>query len=169
MVANIEKLVESAVTGDKAALENMIRSIQDRVYKLALRMLAHPQDAEDAAQEILIKVITHLSRFRKESAFMTWVYRISANHLLNTRKRRAEHLELSFEKCQQQIDRGFTDTWQPSLAEAEQKLIVKELRLNCLQGLLQCLNRKLRIAYTLGEIFEIKTHDAAYILDISPE
>ena len=67
-------------------------------------MLAHPLDVEDAAQEILIKVITHLSTFRKESKFMTWVYRISANHLLTTRKRRAMLREINFEKSQQQID-----------------------------------------------------------------
>ena len=169
MESDIEKMVELAVIGEKKALENLVKCIQDPVYRLALRMLAHPEDAEDAAQEILIKVITHLSGFRKESAFMTWVYRISANHLLTTRKRRAELRETGFEQCQQQIDKGFADTWHPSVSEAEQKLIVEELRLNCLQALLQCLDRDLRMAYTLGEIFEVKSNEGAYILDITPE
>jgi len=169
MESDIEKLVDLAVVGDKKALENLVGCIQDRVYKLALRMLAHPEDAEDAAHEILIKVITHLSSFRKESAFMTWVYRISANHLLTTRKRRAELIEINFEQCQEQIDKGYADTWHPSVSEAEQKLIVKELRLNCLQGLLQCLDRDLRMAYALGEIFEVKSNEGAYILGITPE
>ena len=169
MVSDIEKLVELAVIGEKKALENLVKSIQDRVYKLALRTLAHPEDAEDVTQEILIKVITHLSSFRKESAFMTWVYRISVNHLLNTRKRRAELLEINFEQCQQQIDKGFAEKWHPSVSDAEQKIIVEELRLNCLQTLLQCLDRNLRIAYTLGEIFEVKSNEGAYILGITPE
>jgi DNA-directed RNA polymerase specialized sigma24 family protein len=111
----------------------------------------------------------HLSSFRKESMFMTWVYRISANHLLTTRNRRAELRETSFEQCQQQIDKGFADTWHQSVSEAEQKLIVEELRLNCLQALLQCLDRNLRMAYALGEIFEVKSNEGAYILDITPE
>lgn len=169
MESDIEKLVELAVIGEKKALENLVECIQDRIYNLALRMLARPVDAEDAAQEILIKVITHLSSFRKESTFMTWVYRISANHLLTTRKRRAELWEINFEQCQEQIDKGFADTWDPSVSEAEQKLIVEELRLNCLQALLQCLDRDLRIAYVLGEIFEVKSHEGAYILDVTPE
>jgi RNA polymerase sigma factor (sigma-70 family) len=169
MESDIEKLVELAVVGEKKALENLVECIQDRIYNLALRMLARPVDAEDAAQEILIKVITHLSSFRKESAFMTWVYRISANHLLTTRKRRAELWEINFEQCQEQIDKGFADAWDPSVSEAEQKLIVEELRLNCLQALLQCLDRDLRIAYVLGEIFEVKSHEGAYILDVTPE
>jgi len=169
MGSDIEKLVGLAVIGEKKALENLVKCIQDRVYKLALRMLAHPEDAEDAAQEILIKVITHLSSFRKESAFITWVYRISANHLLSTRKRRAELKGTNFEQCQQQIDKGFAETWHPSVSEADQKLMVEELRLNCLQTLLQCLDHNLRMAYTLGEIFEVKSKEGAYILDITPE
>ena len=169
MESDIDKLVELAVIGEKKALENLVKCIQDRVYKLALRMLAHPEDAEDAAQEILIKVITHLSSFRKESTFMTWVYRISANHLLTTRKRRAELWEINFEQCQKQIDKGFAETWHPSVSEAEQKLIVEELRLNFLQALLQCLDRNLRMAYALGEIFEVKSNEGAYILDVTPE
>ena len=169
MESDIEKLVELAVIGERKALEDLVNCIQDRVYKLALRMLAHPEDAQDAAQEILIKVITHLSGFRKESAFMTWVYRISANHLLTTRKRRAELLEMNFEQCQRQIDKGFADTWHPSVSDAEQQIIVEELRLNCLQTLLQCLDRNLRMAYVLGEIFEVKSNEGAYILDIRPE
>lgn len=169
MESDIEELVELAVTGEKKALETLVERIQDRVYKLALRILARPVDAEDAAQEILIKVITHLSSFRKESTFMTWVYRISANHLLTTRKRRAELWEINFEQCQKQIDKGFAETWHPSVSEAEQKLIAEELRLNCLQALLQCLDRGLRMAYVLGEIFEVKSQEGAYILDVTPE
>lgn len=168
MESDIEKQVELAVIGEREALENLVRCIQDHVYKLALRMLAHPEDAEDAAQEILIKVITHLSSFRKESKFMTWIYRISANHLLTTRKRRVELREANFEKCQRQIDKGFADTWHPSVSEAMQKLIVEELRIDCLQTLLQCLDRNLRIAYTLGEVFEVNSVEGAYILEISP-
>ena len=168
MESDIEKQVELAVIGEREALENLVRCIQDHVYKLALRMLAHPEDAEDAAQEILIKVITHLSSFRKESKFMTWIYRISANHLMTTRKRRVELREANFEKCQRQIDKGFADTWHPSVSEAMQKLIVEELRIDCLQTLLQCLDRNLRIAYTLGEVFEVNSVEGAYILEISP-
>ena len=69
----IETMVEQAKEGHKDALEALIRSIQDRIYGLSIRMLYHPADAEDATQEILIKVITHLDSFRGESAFTTWV------------------------------------------------------------------------------------------------
>ena len=71
---DLEWLVEAAIEGDKKALEDVILKIQDKIYGLALRMLYNPSDAEDAAQEILLKIITHLSTFRGESAFTTWIY-----------------------------------------------------------------------------------------------
>ena len=67
---SLEVLVERAKAGDGAALEAVVRAIQDRVYNLAIRMLWHPADAEDATQEILIRVITNLGSFRGESAFV---------------------------------------------------------------------------------------------------
>ena len=97
MDVDIESLVEKAREGDKTALEELALCIQDKIYGLALRMLFHPADAEDAAQEILIKIITHLGSFRGDSAFGTWMFRVAANHILTIRKRRAEKSSLSFE------------------------------------------------------------------------
>ena len=60
-------------------------------------MLGTIHDAEDASQEILIKVMTHLSGFRGESAFTTWVFSIATNHLLNYKKHLFANAPLSFE------------------------------------------------------------------------
>ena len=56
-------LIEQATAGDKQALETVVLSIQDLVFNLSLRMLGTFPDAEDASQDILLKVITHLSSF----------------------------------------------------------------------------------------------------------
>ena len=63
-------------------------------------MFFHPTDAEDATQEILIKIITNLNGFRFQGPFRAWVYRIAANYLSGTRKRRAERRGLDFERAQ---------------------------------------------------------------------
>src|SRR5579864_1619979 len=107
-VKSLEQLVEEVKGGNRTALEELIRRIQDRVYGLALRMLWHPADAEDAAQEILIRIITHLDSFRGESAFTTWVYRVASNYLLTARKRRAEQEELTFGRFAAQLDEGLS-------------------------------------------------------------
>src|SRR5204862_4080190 len=73
----LEASVEAARRGDSAALEAVITAIQDRIYGLAMRMLAHPQDAQDATQEILVKIVTNLNTFRHEAPFPNWACRIA--------------------------------------------------------------------------------------------
>jgi RNA polymerase sigma factor (sigma-70 family) len=83
-------LVARACSGDREALEELVRWHQGWIYNIALRMLYHPQDAEDATQEILIKVVTQLASFEGRSSFRTWLYRIVVNHVLNMRRGRIE-------------------------------------------------------------------------------
>lgn len=169
MKSTIENLVQQAKEGHRDALEELVRRIQDRVYGLALRMLGHPADAEDAAQEILIKLITHLDGFRGECAFTTWAYRIASNHLLTTRKRRAEQLEMTFELFEDQIQKETAAFSFDSPLDAEQGLIVEEIRISCMQGMMLCLERDIRLVFILGEVFKVTSIEGAYILDITPE
>ena len=99
-----EDLVRAAAAGSRSALEEIVGRIQGRIYGLALRMLYHPADAEDATQEILIKVITRLDGFRGDGPFPAWVYRIAVNHLKSVRKNRWEQRESRTDKAQRLID-----------------------------------------------------------------
>jgi len=164
----IEDLVERAKMGNKDVLEEIIRRIQDNVYGLAIRMLFIPADAEDATQEILVKVITHLGTFKGESRFETWVYSIASNHLLTTRKCRAERWQLTFDKCVHIIEEGTLDKGGDAFIEAEQNLIVEETKLACVHYLLLCLKREVRLAVILGEIFGVKSTEGAKILGLTP-
>jgi len=164
----IEDLVERAKMGDKDVLEEIIRRIQDNVYGLAIRMLFIPADAEDATQEILVKVIINLGTFKGESRFETWVYSIASNHLLTARKRRAERWQLTFDKCVHAIEEGALGNAAGAFIEAEQNLIVEETKLACVHYLLLCLTRELRLAFILGEIFGVKSSEGAKILGLTP-
>ena len=164
----IEDLVERAKMGNRDVLEEIVRRIQDRIYGLALRMLFIPADAEDAAQEILVKVITHLGTFKGESRFETWVYSIASNHLLTTRKCRAERWQLTFDKCIHSIEEGALDKRADAFIEAEQNLVVEETKLACVHYLLMCLKREVRLAVILGEIFGVKGAEGARILGLTP-
>ncbi len=166
----LEELVEQAKLGDKRVLEEIVRRIQDKVYGLAIRMLFIPADAEDATQEILVKVITHLGTFKEESRFETWVYSIASNHLLTTRKCRAERWQLTFDKCVHAIEeRALNPDDEPfSFIEAEQKLIVEEARLACVHYLLLCLKRDHRLAFILGEVFGVSSAEGGKILGLTP-
>jgi RNA polymerase sigma factor (sigma-70 family) len=166
---SLERLVALAKEGHKNALEELLRKIQDRIYGLALRTLFLPADAEDATQEILIKVITHLSAFRGESLFSTWYFRIAANHLLTTHKRRAEKWGYSFELCEQSIEEALSMSSAEIPETPEESLLAEEVRLACLQGMLLCLSREIRLVFILGVVFDVTTHEGACILDITPE
>lgn len=165
----LEALVDRAREGDPEALEEIVRAIQDRVYGLAMRMLGHPQDAQDAAQEILVKIVTHLSAFRRESTFTTWAYRIAANHLLTTRKRRQEMMGLTFAHIGELIDAGLALSEGMVAPEGDLRLLAEEIKIGCTQAMLLCLDREHRLAYILGEIFETNSNEGAAILDITPE
>ena len=74
----------------REALSRLVEEVQHPVYRLALRFLGHPEDAKDASQEILIRLITHLGSFEGRSQFMTWAYTIAVRQLMRTRKRQIE-------------------------------------------------------------------------------
>ena len=79
-----------AQNGDQESLEWLVRRHSPWIYNIALRLLYHPDDAQDASQEILVKVITRLSTFEGRSGFRTWLYRIALNHLLTMKRLRRE-------------------------------------------------------------------------------
>jgi RNA polymerase sigma-70 factor (ECF subfamily) len=81
-------LVAKAKTGSIEAYEVLIRRHRDRIYRIALRMLGNPHDAEDIAQDVVIQVWTALVGFAGDSLFTTWLYRIVVNRCLNHIKRR---------------------------------------------------------------------------------
>lgn len=164
----LEDLVELARDGNREALETVILRIQDRVYGLSLRMLGVPVDAEDATQEILTKIVTHLGTFRGGSKFTTWTYRVAANHLLTTRKRLTERRAMSFEEHVGWVEQELAAERPDPVSEIEWAIVEREARLVCIQSLLLCLDRPLRIAYILSEVFDLKSSDCAYVLDITP-
>ena len=164
---SFDRLVDLAKEGQKDALEELVRRIQGRIYNLALRTLFLPADAEDATQEILIKMITHLADFKGESRFTTWVFRIATNHLLTTHKCRAEKRAFSFRKAEEGIEAALARSSLENAEACENALVVEEVRLACLQGMLLCLSREIRLAFILGVVFEVTSIEGSRILNIT--
>ncbi|MBI4768590.1 MAG: RNA polymerase sigma factor [Deltaproteobacteria bacterium] len=168
MGSDVEWLVEAAKEGDRKALEDLILKIQNKIYGLALRMLYNPSNAEDAAQEILLKIITRLSTFRGESAFTTWMYRVAVNHLLTLRRNQPELEAVSFEEYEKSLELDSPIDWQESRSSALQNIYVEEIMISCLQGLLLCLDRDHRLAFLLVEVFDVSSDQGSAILEITP-
>jgi RNA polymerase sigma factor (sigma-70 family) len=132
-------------------------------------MLGQAEDAEDETQEILIKVITHLSEFREESAFTSWVYRIACNHLLTIRKRKIEKMGVTFEFLEGLSSAETENIYPLAVSGPERAILQEEARLGCLQAVLTCLEREIRIAFILADVFGVTSSEGAYIMDITPE
>lgn len=156
-----EMLISEAVLGNKKSLEILIKRYQDYVYNISLRLFLNPDDALDATQEVLIKVVTHLKTFNGKSQFKTWLYRIAINYFLNAKTTATEifmkrGVDLSSTDLIEENDKRYT----------EQEL--EEVRLTCSTGMLQCLNRDQRLIYIIGEIFGADHKLGAELFDTTP-
>lgn len=156
-----EKLIAESVEGNKHSLNRLIKRHQDYIYNIALKLFLNPDDALDATQEVLIKVITGLKTFEGKSAFRTWLYRIVFNHFLNSPVRRMETLSV-------QHAEAFAALPAESDADDASEEAVEEVRILCSTAMLMCLTREQRLIYIIGEVFGADHRLGAELFDVSP-
>ncbi len=159
--------LEALKAGDKAAFARLVETHSPVIYRLALRMVNNPQDAEDVLQETFIKAYQHLADFDGRARLSTWLYRIATNEaLMLLRKRKVESLS---------IDAPAGDN-----AEAEQEpleivdwshlpedaLLTDEARAY-LEEAVRALPAGLKAVFLLREIEGLSTRETAEILHLS--
>jgi RNA polymerase sigma factor (sigma-70 family) len=158
-------LARAAIAGEETALLKLVELLRHDIFRLAMRMLGHPADAEDAAQEALIQIVTSLSSFRGESSVRTWAFRIACRHYMRFRAGRYESMVEGFES----IDRvmaSYATVAPASFNEAETRILAEQVMSNCVSAILLALSRDERIAYSLAEVFGFSGPECAEILDI---
>ena len=165
----LQTMAEKATAGDREALEVLVAGVQDMVFNLSLRMLGTFADAEDATQDILLKMITHLSSFRGDSSFTTWVFRIAVNHLKNYKKHMFAHAGLSFACYGEDIENGKIQDVPDVTQNVEKDILAEELKMSCTNVMLQCLDTESRCIFILGTMFQVDSRIAGEILEITPE
>ena len=93
------ELVEITQAGDNRAFDELVRRYRDRVFRLSTKILRHEDDAAEALQDAFLSAYRGLPRFKRESRFSTWLYRIATNAaLMKLRRRRDGHV--SYEQSQ---------------------------------------------------------------------
>jgi RNA polymerase sigma-70 factor, ECF subfamily len=90
-------LLRKSSRGDQQAFAELMRRHQDRVYRLAWRLLRQTQEAEDATQEVFLKVYQNADRFTPSGTVSAWMNRITANHCLNLIRARQAKKEVAWE------------------------------------------------------------------------
>lgn len=166
---NINELVEKATRGDKKSLNDVVKSIEKLVYNLSIKMLWNVEEAKDASQEILIKIITNLSSFKGNSLFSTWVYRIATNYLLTYLTNNTKGKKMSFDTLSESLAEGIVGNTRFNENLGEQNLLVQEIKIGCTNGMLQCLDKNSRATYILGDILNYNSKEGSDIQNISPE
>lgn len=165
----LHTLIDQATAGDKQALETLLGGVQDLVFNLSLRMMGTFPDAEDASQDILLKVMTHLSSFKKESSFSTWVFAIAVNHLKNYKKHMFAKSPLTFDYYGDDILHANLEDVPDLTQDVEKAVLAEELKLSCTNVMLQCLDTESRCIFILGTMFHVDSRIAGDILGLTPE
>jgi RNA polymerase sigma-70 factor, ECF subfamily len=91
-------LAQASARGDMAAFETLYERHHRRVYSLCLRMVANATEAEDLTQEVFVQLFRKIGSFRGESAFTTWLHRLTVNHVLMHFRKRGVRMERTTEE-----------------------------------------------------------------------
>ncbi len=166
-----EELVTAFLAGDRSAFEQLVVRHQDRVFGLCIRLLGSRQRAEEAAQEVFVKVFKNLDRFRGDSQFSTWLYRVTINHTRNvhghrTRRRERDHVSLDANSANEAGTSAPRQLSDPS-PSAEDELIVGE-QLQRLREELMMLDPLWREILVLRDIEGLSYEDTAVALSVAP-
>ncbi|MEZ4960652.1 MAG: RNA polymerase sigma factor [Saprospiraceae bacterium] len=162
------ELIQQVLDGKETALTALVERHQPFIYNLAWKLTGNISDAEDLTQETLIKIISNLSTFKHESSFTTWAYSIAKNHFLNDKKKSANFFADTFEELGNNLDNA------PNIDLTEAEILekadsIREVRLQCLSGMLLCLTKEQRMIYIIGEIFGADHTIGSEIMEISKD
>lgn len=161
----LETLAERALGGDRGALGELCRALETPLFRLAFRILGDVRDAEDATQEILVKVVTHLAQFEGKSALSTWAHAIAVRHVLASRRSRAEERAVDEGAFAELLEAGLAYGAKSAPPTPEDRALRTEIRLGCTQAMLLILGREERLALVLVDLLGFDASEAAAICE----
>jgi len=160
--------VELLQTGDRHEFARMVDKYSNALYRLALKMLGNPRDAEDVLQNTFLQAFQHLKEFEGRSSLSTWLYRIASNEALMMIRRRRP--EIDFSDAAREEEEGPGDYEPAELTDwghlPEAEVLTSETRL-VLDQAIQTLPETLRIVFILRDIEGLSIRETSQALDLS--
>lgn len=152
--------------GDRAEFARLVETYSGVIYRLAIKMLSNPQDAEDILQETFIKAYQHLSGFDGRSSLSTWLYRIATNEaLMFLRKRKLITFSID-----EPMENGDEDQEPIQIVDwsclPENELLSSEAR-SYMDRAIQELPHNLRVVFLLRDIEGLSTSETGEVLLLS--
>jgi RNA polymerase sigma-70 factor (ECF subfamily) len=162
------QLVARLQQGDKTSFRELVRRHQDKVYRLALRLTRDEARAQDAMQDAFLQVYRKIAQFQEQSAFTTWLYRITVNAALMRMRSEKRHRETSLEEASPQYtEQGEiaepVDDWSAAVDDDAGN---RELAVYAQQAIDE-LPDPYRSVFVLRELEDMSTEEVAKILDLT--
>lgn len=154
-----ELLLRRACKGDVQAFEELMQSHESRIYAIALRMMGNREDAQDCAQEAMVRIYRAMGSFKDQSALATWIYRITMNTCLDELRRRKARKVTSLDSL---VDNGWSPTDTGDTPEEHGLRVEKQ---NALNQAIQSLPDDMRAAIILRDVKGYSYDEIASILD----
>jgi len=160
----MEELIKKAQNNDINAFEQLISEHQTTVYNIALKIMGNPDDAADAAQEALIKVFKNIKKFKGDSKFSTWLYRIAHNVCIDEyrkRKNKSTYVTRSIDEQYEDGENPIMSVPDTSLTPEEQ--LLKNERIQMLNKAINSLSPVSRTAILLRDVRSFSYEEIAEI------
>lgn len=166
-----QELIQAFLAGDRGAFERLCRRHQNKVFGMCFRLLGSRSLAEEAAQDVLVKVYKNLHRFRGESRFSTWLYRVTLNHCRNVQAYRARRHEKRHDSLDANIEDDEGGTRRKELADdqpdAEDDLLRNE-RLSLMKAELARLDPIWKEILVLRDVEGLSYEEIGQALELPP-
>jgi RNA polymerase sigma-70 factor (ECF subfamily) len=166
----VDSLIRAAQRGDQDAFEQLVRTYDQSVLRLAMNLLRSPEDARDVYQEAFLRVYRNLDTFRFDCSFHTWLYRIVTNICLDQlRKRKVRKEEPSvIETSEGPVDRMDTFEEEAALADPERTMWNQQLR-DRIEGALADLTPRERLVFELRHYQGLRLRNIGEVLGTTEE
>ncbi len=168
--ASDAELVVAAKAGDLAAFEELTTRHERQIYSLAYRMLQNPHDAEDVTQQAFLSAVENLAKFREESSFATWLYRIATFAALKVIRKRKGLATVSLEAAtepREDYDSIPHPEYIADWKQSPEQLVQRHETQRLLDDALAKLDEKHRLVFLLRDVEGLSVAETAAALNLS--
>lgn len=158
--------LEALVAGDRAEFARLVDEYSSPIYRLGMRMLGNPQDAEDVLQNTFINALTHIQNFEGRSSLATWLYRIAANEALMMIRRKKPEVNLDDVEGGDEAEDLKPSQFVDWSALPEDELLASEGK-RALDDAIRTLPESLRIVFLLRDVEGLSIRETADALNLT--
>ena len=163
---SLEISLEALIAGDRAEFARLVDAYSSPIYRLGLRMLGTPQDAEDVLQNTFLSALTHLPKFEGRSSLSTWLYRIAANEALMLIRKKKPEINLDDSQTGEK-DEGLLPTQFVDWSALPEDELLSDEGKKALDSAIETLPESMRIVFLLRDVEGLSIKETADALNLT--